>query len=77
MSRVKQLRAPMPTRSQTPRCEQVLTPATEHERKWRLERYSEDPFRCTFPSTYEIDGHHLCTRHAGPIALRILSEMKS
>ncbi len=61
-------------------CEQSIP--LEHYTEWyqghrkrKMEALGKNPYACGHFATYEIEGRNLCTRHAGPIALKILSEL--
>jgi hypothetical protein len=65
---IQQIRQAVPLRPATPRCEAQ-----------RIYSYFNDPKgkplpQCEHTSSYVINGQHLCKRHAGDAALRILLE---
>ena len=57
-----------------PRCQCLLHNACEIKARKSQGYYpnSDQPHRCTRPSTYSIDGANFCTQHAGKMALDYL-----
>lgn len=71
---VKQLKpfppkAPAPPPPSGPRCVATVQTYSEHERRWRLQRYGEETFQCTREAVVEVQGKCYCRLHAGHLVL--------
>ena len=47
------------------RCQEEIHVYSEHERQWRVQRYPQDPMRCTRDAAIEIDDKMYCRLHGG------------
>lgn len=57
---------------ETPRCDANVSVITEHEKRWRAQRYDQavdQPFRCSRSSVVKIRGKCYCRLHGGHVAL--------
>lgn len=71
MTEIRQLRSATPLRPATPQCE------ARRENPYYSDRKGEPLPRCSHSSSYMLEGRHLCARHAGAAALRLLVEQAS
>lgn len=77
----KRIRHPLPD---TPQCQRPFVrevapngyplPSWFAQRDAKLVRKGFDPAFCGLRSSWRIDGGHYCSRHAGVVALEILTE---